>query len=297
VADLPTGFWGGWVVAITVVSLIGLAWLVWSAYFNRDHAFDAADEVWDETLREGTTPAPLWWFWLMVALLVITVVYLILYPGLGPYRGVLQWSQGGRVAESEARYEREFGAARRAIAEASVAELRDNPAALRSAQSVFQNNCAACHGPNASGQASLFPNLADDSWQWGGSDDALRQTITLGRQAVMTAWQAVLGDDGVDLVARYVFELSTGGPSLITSGGGPTFVMYCSACHGANGAGNQALGAPALNDRSWLYGGTGAAVRTSIREGRTGVMPAFGDRLDAAQINMLVAWLGRRRAD
>jgi cytochrome c oxidase cbb3-type subunit 3 len=133
--------------------------------------------------------ATLWWFWLIVALLAFTVVYLMLYPGLGSYRGTLQWSQAGRLAESAARYDAEFGAARASIAATDPEALRSDAAVLRSAASVFRNNCAACHGENAGGQANLFPNLTDREWQWGGETAQLEQTITAGRQAVMPPWE------------------------------------------------------------------------------------------------------------
>ena len=289
-ASVATGFWAGWVVVITVVSAIGFAWLVMSVYFGRDNSSDVAHVVWDETLREGATPAPLWWFWLTLALLATSVVYLILYPGLGSYRGTLQWSQGGQIAESRARYEERFGGERARVAQASTAALQQEPTAMRSAWHLFNNHCTACHGPNGRGQANLFPDLGDAEWQWGGDDQQLAQTITQGRQAVMPPWQAVLNDDGVVSVADYVIALADG-TARADSEAASSYRTYCSACHGADGAGSAALGAPALNDKAWLYGGSVAAVRESIALGRAGVMPAFGERLDDTEVKLLTAWL------
>jgi len=297
-ANLPSDFWGGWVAVITIVSLIGLAWLVYSVYFvNRSDA-GVAHQVWDETLREGTAAAPLWWFWLIVALLAFTVIYLMLYPGLGSYRGTLQWSQGGRLAESAARYDAEFGAERARIAAADPDTLRGDAAVLRSATSVFRNNCAACHGEDAGGQAKAFPNLTDREWQWGGETAQLEQTITAGRQAVMPGWQAALGDTGVSAVADYVISLSRVEPGRLgVAEGRRLFGLYCTACHGADGGGTAALGAPPLNDGSWLYGGSTLDVRKTIAVGRNGVMPPFAERLEPAQIKMLVALLEQQRVD
>jgi cytochrome c oxidase cbb3-type subunit III len=296
-ADLPSDFWGGWIAVITVVSLIGLGWLVYGVYFSRNSDAYVAHQVWDENLREGNAAAPLWWFWLIVALLAVTVIYLILYPGLGSYRGVLQWSQGGRIAESTQRYDELFGAARAKIAATDAAVLGSDAAVLRSASSVFRNHCAACHGEDAGGQANLFPNLSDSDWQWGGDVPQLEQTITSGRQAVMPPWQAVLGDAGVAQVADYVISLAGNGTGEVApSEGKKLYELYCTACHGSDGGGLAALGAPALNDGAWLYGGSSSAVRTSISAGRNGAMPAFGARLDPAQIKMLVAWLEHQRA-
>lgn len=294
--DLPSDFWSGWIVVITTVSALGLAWLVYSIYFAASSDAEVAHQVWDESLREGTAAAPLWWFWLLVALLAVSVIYLILYPGLGSYRGVLQWSQGGRVAESAARYDAQFGAARAQIAAADVAQLRADATVLRSASSVFRNNCAACHGEDARGQANAFPNLTDREWQWGGETAQIEQTITAGRQAAMPGWQPALGDAGVSAVADYVISLSRVERGRIgLAEGKRLFGLYCVACHGADGGGNPALGAPPLNDGSWTYGGSTLDVRKTIATGRNGVMPAFGARLDAAQIKMLVALLEQQR--
>ena len=289
-ASVATGFWGGWVATITVVSVIGLVWLILSVYFAPDDSAEVSGHVWDETLREGTKPAPLWWFWFILALLAVSVVYLVLYPGLGPYAGTLRWSQREGLEESLARYDLTFGPERARIAQAPIADLVRDAAAMRSAWHVFNNNCTPCHGPDAHGQASLFPNLTDADWQWGRDEAQLAQTITLGRTAVMPPWQAVLNDDGVAKMADYVLALAkhTTPPEGEAA---QQFLMYCSACHGANGAGQPALGAPALNDDAWLYGGTAAAVRESIAKGRTGTMPAFGTRLDAAEIKLLTTWL------
>jgi cytochrome c oxidase cbb3-type subunit 3 len=291
---MPTvaeGFWAGWVVVLTVVSAVGLLWLVLSVYFNRDPAAaHDPQEVWDETLREGSTPAPLWWFWLIVALLAASVVYLMLYPGLGTHRGVLAWTQGSALAQSRARFEETFGAERARIAQAPIADLLLDDAALRAGWHLFNTHCSACHGPDARGQAKTFPNLANDRWQWGGTERDIMQSITLGRLATMPPWQAALGDDGVTAVAQYVRALAAGNASD-DSEGAQIYRTYCTACHGADGSGLAALGAPSLKDPEWLYGGSLDDIRTTVANGRSGRMPAFGDRLDATQIKLLTAWL------
>ena len=288
--SVATGFWAGWIAVLTVVSVAGLAWLIVSVYFSGDDSAEVGHVVWDETLREGTTAAPLWWFWMILALLATSVVYLILYPGLGSYAGVLRWSQGGQIAASLARHEERFGPMRTEIATRALPALQQDELAMRSASHLFNNHCSACHGPDARGQAALFPDLRDDSWQWGREEAQLAQTITHGRQAVMPPWQAVLNDDGVAKLADYVLALSSG-TAPAESEMATTYRNYCSACHGSEGAGMTLLGAPALNDGVWLYGGSTAAVRESISRGRTGVMPPFGERLDGAQIKLLTAWL------
>jgi cytochrome c oxidase cbb3-type subunit III len=294
-ASVATGFWAGWVAVLTIVSVAGLVWLLVSVYFGGDDSAEVGHLVWDETLREGTTAAPLWWFWMILALLATSVVYLILYPGLGSYAGALRWSQGGQIAASIARHEERFGPMRTELAARALPELQRDELAMRSATHLFNNHCSACHGRDARGQASLFPDLRDQSWQWGRDEAQLSQTIANGRQAVMPPWQAVLNDDGVAQMADFVLALGSGAAPA-ESATATAYRNYCSACHGADGAGTPLLGAPALNDSVWLYGGTTAAVRESISGGRTGVMPAFGERLEAAQIKLLAAWLANGAA-
>jgi cytochrome c oxidase cbb3-type subunit 3 len=289
-ASIATGFWAGWVAVITIVSALGLGWLVVSVYFGRGDTAEVEHQIWDETLREGATPAPLWWFWMIVALLAGSVVYLILYPGFGSYAGVLRWSQGGQIAASLERHEQRFGPVREEIATTGLAELQRDEAAMQTAWHLFNNHCTACHGADARGQADMFPDLRDAAWQWGSGEQPLTQTIAQGRQAVMPGWQAVLNDDGVARMADYVIALGAG--TAPADGEGATaYRTYCSACHGPDGNGMALLGAPALNDGDWLYGGSPAAVRESIAAGRAGVMPPFGERLDGAQIKLLTAWL------
>jgi cytochrome c oxidase cbb3-type subunit 3 len=291
-ADMPTEFWGGWIVLVTVVSFVALVWLVFDVYFAKGARDGIDDQVWDETLREGMTPPPMWWFWLILALMTFSVLYLILYPGLGKYRGTLQWSQGHEIAHSLANYELEFGPERERILSASLESLGTDAGVMRSAARIFNNHCSACHGIDAAGQAALFPDLTDEYWQWGNGGAQLEQTIRSGRTAVMPPWQAVLGDDGVARLADYVLALSTGsGDTAESAETATTYQQFCSACHGASGAGNPALGAPALDDQAWLYGGTRQSIARSIAEGRSGVMPAFAGRLDDVQVRMLLAWL------
>ena len=127
-ADMPSDFWSGWIAVITLVSLGGLAWLVFSIFFGADSQDKGEVHVWDETLKEGTNPAPMWWFWLILSAMVFSVIYLMLYPGLGSFKGVLEWSQGGRLEQSFNTYDERFGPIRREIAALSLDSLQaDEP--------------------------------------------------------------------------------------------------------------------------------------------------------------------------
>ncbi len=294
-ADLPNDFWGGWIAVITIVSLLAFAWLVISIYFfsigsSAEHE-GKKEPVWDEDLREGLNTPPLWWFWLCLSTMIFTVVYLILYPGLGSYKGVLDWSQDSRLESSYDTYSAQFDEIRNTIAQSTMADLQNNPSLMATAERVFARNCAACHGPDGRGQASLFPNLKDIDWQWGGSPEQIEQSIRQGRTAVMISWQTILGDEGVTQLADFVLAMGT--DQAEQHPGKSQYNQYCSACHGIDGNGNFMLGAPKLSDDSWLYGGSIEDVRLSISQGRNGIMPAFEGRLDDTQIKMLVAWLAR----
>jgi cytochrome c oxidase cbb3-type subunit 3 len=286
--ELPTGFWAGWIVVLTLVSLAFLCWFVFSIFFSRS---DKQHEglVWDENLREGSNPAPMWWFWLILSALVFSLIYLMLYPGLGSYPGLLNWDSGSRVVRSEAVYQDEFGDYRRTVADAPLTTIHADVKVMASAQGVFDRNCAVCHGYEAQGQANLFPNLVDDDWQWGGSPAQIEQSIRGGRQAVMVSWGLVLGEQGVANVTSYVRALSAGAAD--DHPGKMQYDQFCIGCHAVTGEGIPAIGGPNLADDIWLYGGSVQAVTESIANGRRGVMPAFGDRLDDTQIKLLVALL------
>ena len=293
--ELPSSFWGSWIIVLTVGSLLVLVGLVLSVYFFDRQPDDHAEVVWDETLREGNHPAPLWWFWLIVVLLVISVVYLLLYPGLGRYRGTLGWSQGHQLAHSEQRYADEFAAPHATLLGQSLSELAQNHLAMDAALSLFRVHCGTCHGEDAGGVAGYAPNLTDAAWQWGQRDEEILASITAGRQAAMPPWRMALGDDSVTVLADYLKVIGTqaaDGPQYEQAAA--TFAGSCSVCHGASGEGKPALGAPDLTDGYWLYGSSVDDIAHSIARGRQGRMPAHADRLSEVQIRLLAAWLVSR---
>lgn len=291
-ADLPSGFWAGWIAVVTLVSLAAVAWLTYSLYFHSDDSEELADEpVWDGDLREGNKAPPMWWFWLIFAAMIFTLVYMMLYPGLGSYEGILNWSQGSRIAEAYENFDENFAEARSAAVGMSLAEIQNDLQLMDTAERLFARECAACHGPEGRGQASLFPNLHDIDWQWGSTPEQIEQTIRGGRNAQMIAWGSILGEQGVSQVAEYVQTLSQS-PSE-SHPGQAAYQQYCVACHMPDGSGNPMLGAPRLSDDIWLYGGDLDTLKDTLTFGRFGVMPAFGERLDDLQIKLLVALLVR----
>jgi cytochrome c oxidase cbb3-type subunit 3 len=164
---------------------------------------------------------------------------------------------------------------------------------MATANNLFQNNCAQCHGSDGGG-ARGFPNLANADWQWGGDPDTIVQTIANGRVAAMTPWGEVLGAEGVDAVVAYVQQLS-GQPSDVTlaAAGATHFQTFCVACHGMDGKGMAAVGAPNLTDDVWLYGSDAATLRETVTKGRAGQMPAFQDKLGEQRVRLLAAYVLR----
>ena len=291
-ADLPTGFWSGWVIVLTALSLFVLAWLTLSIYFGDNKAeTDGEDPVWDGNLQEVHAAPPLWWFWLLFGAMIISLVYLMLFPGLGSYGGMLNWSQGSRLAESTESFEQEFAVARERIADMSVVELQNDLELMATAERIFTRECAACHGLDGRGQASMFPNLQDIDWQWGSSPEQIEQSIRQGRQALMPPWEAALSPEGVDQVTDYVLQINESGAA--NHPGKANYDAFCVACHGDSGGGNLLLGAPDITDDIWLYGNSRDQIRDTIANGRTGIMPAFQNRLDDVQVALLVALLAR----
>jgi len=291
-ADLPTSFWGGWITVLTVTSMAGLVWLLLSVYFSKSKHEEGV--VWDETLNEGSHPAPMWWFWLILALMVFSVIYLILYPGLGTYGGTLKWSQSGRLDQSYEFYHQRYDSIRNSILATPFADLQEDEYIMKTAKGIFDRNCAVCHGADGRGQAFMFPDLMDGIWQWGGSVAQIEHSIRQGREAVMPGWGTVLGEQGTMQLIGYIRELGQGTATTDADPGKTSYNQYCAACHGITGTGNIALGAPDLTNGVWLYGDTDNDLIETIANGRRGIMPGFEKRLDNVQIRLLIAWLTRR---
>jgi cytochrome c oxidase cbb3-type subunit III len=285
-------------IIISTVVLLNIAALMYLLFGLRRRSGEQATttettgHVWDEDLRELNNPLPRWWLWLFVITTVFGLGYLVIYPGLGNYRGTSGWTSAGQLAEqtasSEALLEKTF----EPFEHHTVLELARTPAAVRIGRNLFVNNCAACHGSDARG-APGFPNLTDHDWLWGGTPEAIEQSIAQGRTSTMPPWkQALGGDSGVEDVLRYVMSLSGRElPAGDLNSGKAKFASICSACHGPDAHGNQALGAPNLTDQIWLNGGAIATVRESIAYGRHAEMPAHLERLGETRVKLLTAYV------
>lgn len=281
-----------WIIIGTVVTLVACFWLV--AWANRQRASDAEiaeaeSHVWDEDVRELNNPLPMWWLWLFIGTIIFAGGYLIWYPGLGNYAGAGGWSQEEQYAREVAAAEAEYGPVFAAYGAMEVSELIQDEDALGIGFSLYQNYCSQCHGSTGQG-ARGFPNLTDGDWLYGGSPQQIEQSIVSGRNGVMPPLGAVFAsDEAIDEMVRYVQNMQDGMDT--TSPAHTQYMQLCIACHGPDGSGMQALGAPSLVDDTWLYGSSPAQIRKSIVAGRAGVMPAHGKLIGADRARILAAYV------
>ena len=346
-----SSFWSIWITVLSLGTLVGCYLILRMCLKNfagvpegesMGHEFDGIEEL--------NNPLPKWWSTFFLVTIIWGFGYLLLFPGLGNWQGLLNWtssnqgilsieesqkladyakseeakSEGllGKIVEydlavkkADARFGPIFEAYAamdiKDIAQAANEEidfdakdtltaaqqnLLDRKEALKVGQRLFLQNCAQCHGSDARGTTG-FPNLADNDWLYGGDAATIKTSIMDGRKAHgMMAWKSALGgDQGVKEMAAYVLSLSGRevDPALAKLAQ-PKFAM-CAACHGDQGQGSSdmgiALGAPALNDNVWLYGGSEKAVEASIRNGRAGVMPAWKDILGEEKVHVISAYV------
>jgi cytochrome c oxidase cbb3-type subunit 3 len=288
-SDFDSGFWSVAIAVMTVVSIAACAVFLWSQTVRT--AGDTTGHVWDEDLAEYNNPLPNWWRWMFYITIVFSLIYLVLYPGLGSWPGTLGWTQTGQLNDENARAEKQYGPLYEKFAATDVETLAKSAEALAVGQKLFLNNCAQCHASDGGGSRG-FPSLADMDWLWGGSPEAIKTSITEGRMGMMPPWGAALGEQGVKDAAHYVRSLSgLAADSIRVAKGRDVFKTYCVACHGAEGKGNPAMGAPDLTDQIWLHGSSEETLIQTIGKGRVDQMPAHKDKLSPAQIHLLTAYV------
>ncbi|WP_152224375.1 cytochrome-c oxidase, cbb3-type subunit III [Pseudomonas sp. SCB32] len=298
-----TTFWSLYVTVLTVGSLIALLWLVFATRSGQNanttdqtmgHAFDGIEEY--------DNPLPKWWFLLFVGTIVFAAGYLVLYPGLGNWKGVLPgydggWTQDKQWEREEALAKEKYGPIFAKYAAMPVEEVAKDPQALKMGERLFATYCSICHGSDAKGAVG-FPNLTDQDWRWGGDAQSIETTILGGRHAAMPAWGDVLGDKGVQDVAAFVTakldgrKLPDGVTEEQVDNGGKVFATNCVACHGPEGKGNPLMGAPNLtHPGAFIYGSSYAQLQQTIRHGRQGQMPAQEQYLGKDKVHILAAYI------
>jgi cytochrome c oxidase cbb3-type subunit 3 len=292
-SDFTSNFWSIYVSAITVVSILACALLLW--FSGKAKAMTANDNttghVWDGDLREMNNPLPRWWVWLFVITIVFGFVYLALYPGLGTYAGKLGWTSAGQHKDEMAKGDAAVAPLYAKFAAMKVEDVSRDPQAKAIGERLFMNNCSQCHGSDAHGGKG-FPNLTDNDWLHGGTPEKIVETLTKGRIGQMPPMAAAIGtSDDVKNVANYVLSLSKAPHDSVRAELGKSKFVACAACHGMDGKGNQALGAPNLTDDIWLHGYGENAVIAMINNGKVNQMPAQADKLSEAQIHVLASYV------
>ena len=288
-------FWAWFVTIVSVVNVLACWWLIrWTAKSRPGESAigETTDHSWDEgTLQEYNNPLPRWWLWLFYITIVFALVYLFLFPGLGNYQGYLGWSQEQQYDAEVTKAEERYGPLFAQFAERDLTELSQDAEALKIGQRLFANYCSQCHGSDAKG-APGFPNLTDGDWLYGGEPEVIKVSILNGRNGVMPAMAAAVGDDkAIDDLVTYVLSLSVSDLVTPDQAAKTKFEMVCGACHMPTGEGNPALGAPNLTDDIWLYGGSRGAIKKAITQGRQGNMPAYKDFLGEDKVHLLAAYV------
>lgn len=287
-----SNFWSGYIIVLALANIIGVAAvLMWTRRMDiSDLAEDGTTGHEYDGIREYNNPLPRWWLITFWGTIVFALVYLVLYPGLGKYPGLLGWSSSGELAKDEQLYKRQYGGLYAEFARTPIPELAENERAMQVAGRIFANNCAACHGSNARGGIG-YPNLTDKDWLYGGEPENLVATLTHGRKGVMPAFKEAMGEDGVKEVVAYTLSLSGRIVDPELAKAGQARFAICASCHGANGLGNKALGAPNLTDTTWLHGGSEAQVMNTVLYGRNNVMPAFEPILGPERVHLMAAYV------
>jgi cytochrome c oxidase cbb3-type subunit 3 len=293
VSDFTSDLWSYYVAVITLVSIFACALLLWKMSTRRapGQKVEMMGHVWDETLAEYNNPLPNWWRWMFYITIVFGLAYLALYPGLGRFAGLFKWTSGGQYSAEQAAAAETYGPLFAKYTAMEIPAVAADPQAHEIGQRLFLNYCSQCHASDARGGRG-FPNLTDNDWLYGGDPATIQTTITNGRNGIMPPLGAVLGDEGVKNAANYVLSLS-GAPhdAALAAKGKETFTAICAACHGPDGKGNPALGAPNLTDNIWLYGGSETTIEETIRNGRNNKMPAWGEFLGEAKVHLLASYV------
>ncbi len=298
-SDFVNGFWSWYVAAISLVSVLACGLLLYLAgkatvvSHDGKTADNTTGQVWDGNLREYNNPLPRWWLWLFILTIVFSLAYLLVFPGLGSFKGLMKWSTETEHQQDVTQLREKVAPLYAAFAAQPVEALSKDPRALAVGERLFMNNCAQCHGSDGGGSKG-FPNLTNTNAAWLGERGGAHivQTVTNGRVGLMPPMAAAVGGDAeLSEVAHYVLSLSGSPHNEIKAFSGKAKFSACAACHGLDGKGNKALGAPNLTDAYWLHGWGEAAIVSAIKNGKNNVMPAQSPKLSTQQIHVVAAYV------
>lgn len=291
--------WSIYVVLLVAGNILGCAWLLWWTARRRpgQPAPEDTSHVWDGDITEYNKPLPRWWINLFYLTIVFSIGYLFWFGGWGTFGNFSGWSSLAEHAAEKSMQDDRMEATFAPYRGMSIDVLARDPQARKLGQAIFAGNCATCHGSGARG-AIGFPDLTDKVWHWGGDPDQVLTTVLDGREGVMTPWGKVLRGmdrEGATLaVAVYVQQFlgrTDQNMDEVSVRGERLFGNVCVACHGMDGKGNIALGAPDLTDDYWMYGGSLADIETTIEKGRHGIMPPHRQLLGETRARLAAAYV------
>lgn len=293
-SDFFSSFWSYFITAIAVGGIVFCVWLLFSqrAWLGKTVAqAEDTGHVWDGDLTELNNPVPRWWTVFYLLLCIAAGAIFVLYPGLGTFKGTLGYTAAKQVKAQQQALNEQIQPVYAKYQQMPIPEIAADDMAREIGQRLFLNNCAQCHGSDARGSGA-FPNLADGDWLYGGEPEQILHTITKGRHGIMPAWSAQIKPAEASDIAQYVRSLSglAANPLRVVPGK-RHYDNFCVACHGVDGKGNTAMGAPNLTDNVWLYGSSEASIVETILNGRENRMPAQEGVLTEDQIRMLTAWV------
>ncbi len=292
-SDFTSNFWSVYVAGITLVGILACLVLLWMTGRKKVPATadNSTGHVWDEDLREMNNPLPRWWVWMFVITIVFSLLYLVAYPGLGSYEGKLAWSSHNEHANEMDKAAKALEPLYARYTGLPPEQVAADAGAMAIGERLYMNNCAQCHGSDARGSKG-FPNLTDADWLHGGTPDKIKETLTKGRTGNMPPMAAAVGSpEDVKNVAHYVLSLSGSPHDSLRASLGKGKFGACAACHGMDGKGNQALGAPNLTDGVWLHGWGENAIISIITTGKVNQMPAQAEKLTEAQVHVLTGYV------
>lgn len=292
-SDFTSDFWHLYVGGLTLVSIIACLILLWISGTTKaaTHADNTTGHVWDGDLAEMNNPLPKWWVYLFVITVIFALVYGALYPMFGKFQGALGWSSQGQHTSEVAKVEAAIAPIYAKFNGMPPEKIAADAEAMAIGERLFMNYCAQCHGSDARG-AKSFPNLTDKDWLGSGDHAYIKATIGQGRVGVMPPMAAAVGGpEDVRNVANYVLSLSGSPHDAVRATQGKEKFAACAACHGADGKGMAAVGAPNLTDGIWLHGWGEEAIARAVNNGFNNQMPAQAALLNDAQINVLASYV------
>ena len=278
---------------------------------NTGHFWDEENDV-----RELNNRPPRWYMLAMAVSIIATIIYTIYYPSVPWFgehsKGAAGWTaiqeMNESVAELEAYREQRFADTEKAIAASSLEDIvRDDELrtyAIKTAKTLFNDNCAACHGKGGAGNDG-FPVLADDDWLYGGTLAKISESITNGRKGNMPARMLGITDAEADKLATFLIETGKGANGQPDASAKALYMSKgCVGCHGPTMEGNQLLGSANLADGIYRFKAAdqhASVVRTIIHgvnapgnpQTQDADMPAFGGSqvIDANQIKKLAVYV------